>query len=150
MKLTQDTIIAILDAITGAGGPFDPAALFVGVYQSIVDNGQATAMADVTEGTGDMAIRIDVTAWGAFIRMNNNKWYQQATPPAIFAPADETEAQTIAGWFLASAASAGTLKAWGAFPAPIEVIDSHSQITIIPRIVCDPAGVWSSEVVIDG
>jgi len=149
MKMNEETIVALLNEITEAGNHYDPAALFVGVFTDIDDLGQLTHMAQITEATGDASTRVDVTAWGAPIRMNNGKWYVQCNV-AIFKIADSSEAQTIKGWFFNSAGAAGVLKGWGLFPTPIELLDEFSQITIVPRLVLDPNAQWSAEVVIDG
>lgn len=149
IKLTDAVLQAILNQVIAALGPFNPAALFLGVATAVNDQGSATTLADITEGAGDLATREAVTPWGTPYKMANGDWVVDG-PLCTFKPADATEAATISHFFYASAAVAGTLKAWGALSTPVQLVDGNSQLTIIPRLVVDKTGVWSAEAHFNG
>lgn len=149
MVLTDAMLEAMLLHITDTGGPFDPAALFAGVFQSIDDQGVATVQGDVTEGAGDAATRVALTPWGAPHKMQDGRWGIDA-PVAEFRVASAAEAQTLAGWFINTAGVAGTLKGFGYFPDPIPLVDENSYVAVVFRLTIDPEGRWSAEVVYNG
>lgn len=142
MKQTGAVLKATLEKAIAAGAPYDPAALFLGVYTAIVDNGQDTDMTDVTEGTGDLATRVAVTPWSAVYKLSDGRWCADG-PLCTFSPASAAEAQVIVGWFMNSAAAAGTLKSWEPLPSARSLIDENSDLKIIPRLTIDPDGRFS-------
>lgn len=139
IKQTDAVLQAWLTRATGTGGPYDPAALFLGVATALVDNGALTTMSDVTEGTGDLADRVAVTAWSDPYKMNDGRWVVDG-PVCPFAVASSSESQTVTHWFLNSASSAGTLKAYASLSTAVPLPDEKKQLNIIPRITIDPAG----------
>lgn len=149
MKMTSAVLKAILDVIVAADGPFDPAAAYLGVFTAIDDKGQATALSDVTQATGDAATRVHVTPWSSSYKLSDGRWVADG-PVCAFRIGDSTEHQVIIGWFLASAGTAGTLKAWGLLPQAVELVDEFTGLQVIPRVTVDPAGRWSAEVVYNG
>lgn len=142
MKQAAATLKAWLEKAIAATGPFDPAALFIGVYTAITDNGQDTVQADVTEGTGALATRVAVTPWSAVYKLADGRWCADG-PLCTFSPASAAEAQTVAGWFLNSAAAAGTLKAFEPLPSARPLPDENADLKIIPRLTIDPDGRFS-------
>lgn len=142
LKQTDATLKAWLQRAVAAGGPYDPASLFLGVYTAIVDNGAATDLADVTEGTGDLATRQAISAWGTPYKMVDGRWVVDAAAKT-FRVADETEAQIVTGYFLASLVTAGVLKAWDNLATPANLEDEDRAVTIAVRLSIDPLGRFS-------
>lgn len=149
IKQTDAVLKAWLERAIATGGPYDPAALFMGVFTAIDDHGVNTVIGDLTEGTGDLATRVAVTPWGASHKLSDGRWAADG-PPCSFTPADDTESQLVTGWFLASASTAGTLKAWATIAEGVSLANEFRTLTVIPRICVDPSGRWSAEVVYDG
>lgn len=149
MKHTDAVLQAILARAIAAAGPFDPAALFLGVATAITDLGVNTTMAQVTEATGAMLTRVAITPWGTPYKLASGSWVVDG-PIAIFAPASAAEAQVLSHWFLASAAVAGTLKSFEALTPARTMSDENSQLNIIPRLTVDPTGNVAVSIVFDG
>lgn len=149
LKQTDATLAAWLAKAIATGGPYDPAATFLGVATAIVDKGALTQQSDITEPTGAMATRLAVTSWGTPHKLNDGRWVVDAAP-MTFQPADETEHAILVGFFLNSAATAGTLKCFNFFPSAIELIDHTRTLSIVMRLAIDPKGNYSAEVVYNG
>lgn len=149
MKQTDAVLQAWLDRATAVGGPYDPAALFLGVATAVNDMGASTVQADVTEGGGALATRVAVTPWSAAYKMADGRWVKDG-PPCSFTPASAAEAATITHWFLNSAAAAGTLKAFGQIGEGVNLPDENHTWTIVPRLTIDPNGRFSAEVTWNG
>lgn len=149
MKQTGAILKAWLQRVIATGGPYDPAALFAGVYQSITEHGEDTVLADLVEGTGDVATRVALTPWGSVYKLDDGRWAVDAIP-ATFVPNDSTEAQIVRGSFLATAGTAGTLKAWDDLPTPANLADENSHVTIVWRLTIDPDGRFAANIVWDG
>lgn len=146
MTQTDATLRAWLERAIAIGGPFDPAALFLGVATAVDDLGALTAMGDVTEATGAMATRQAIAGWTAPYKLNDGRWVADADP-LYFSPANAGEAQALSHYFLASAAVAGTLKAFKPFAPPRNMVDQNSEVAIIVRVTIDPAGRFDTDVV---
>lgn len=149
MQLCDNALQGILAGITETGNIFDPAATYVGVATALTDNGQLTTMTDVTEGTGDLATRQAVTAWGSPYKLVDGRWAVDG-PLMSFRVADNTEAQTITNWFLASASTAGTLRGFGLISPPANLPDEFAEWSIVLRLTVDPDGRWSAEITFNG
>lgn len=149
MKLVGATLEAILAVLTGAGGPFEAAAVWLGVAESIVDNGQATTLSDVTAATGAVATRTEITDWTQPFVLVDGRWAANGTA-GTFRPASSAQSQTISAWYLADALAAGNLVAYGFFNGPIALPDENYAVQIVPRLTIDPDGRWSANVVING
>lgn len=149
LKQTDAVLLAWLSKAIAATGPYDPASTFLGVGTAVEDHGVNTVLADITEGAGALATRVAMTAWGAPYKLADGRWAVDG-PPAHFRPADVTEQQTVAVMFYASAAVAGTLKAFNDVVPSVSLLDENYAVTIYPRLTIDPAGNFSAEVVIDG
>lgn len=149
IKQTDLTLEAWLVRATAATGPYDPAALYLGVMGGVADKGGLTAMADIIPATGAMATRKAVTPWGTPYKMNDGRWVVDG-PLLTFTPLDASEAQSVVGFYLASALTAGVLKAWALFPESISAGDETHRVSIIPRLTIDPLGRFSAEVVFNG
>lgn len=146
IKQTDAVLQAWLARAIALGGPYDPAALFLGVATAAVDNGAATVQADITEATGAMATRIAVTPWGAPYKLADGRWVADG-PVCNFSPLNETEAQVLNWWFLNGAAAAGVLKAFAAISPGKSMNDENSNLAVIPRLTIDPEGRFSAEVI---
>lgn len=138
-QLVRDQIDGILAALIATGGPYDPAGLWVGVYQSIVDNGIETVMADVTAPTGAAATRQAVT-WGTPYQLTDGSAVVDSTAK-IFRPTG-SETGVAAGAYLADALTSGNLLQYFRENDPANIDASHPY-TVILRLVVDPAGRWS-------
>lgn len=149
MQQTDLILKAWLQRAIAAGGPYDPAALFLGVAVAVTDNGVNTVQADVTEATGDMATRQAIAAWGAPHKLNDGRWCVDAAPKT-FLPADSTEAQILSHWFLNTAAAAGTLKAFKPFAPPVNLPDENYSVSITVRLTVDPDGRFDQSVITNG
>lgn len=141
LTLTDAVLEEILLAVTGAGGSLDPTATYLGVATAIVDAGQATDLADITEATGAMATRIAVTPWGTPYKMQDGRWCRDS-PKFVFRPASAAESQTIVGHFLADASTAGNLLGFDQYVSPYPLPNEDRALSIIIRVVVDPDGRW--------
>ena len=148
LKQADATLRAWLERAVAVGGPYDPAALFIGVYTAVVDAGAATTLADVTEGTGAIATRQAITAWSAPYKLLDGRWCCDAAGKT-FKVASAAEAQIVTGYFLASAAVAGTLKGFDSI-APANLSDENRAVTIATRLTIDPLGRFSVSQVWNG
>lgn len=146
MTLTDTQMSDILTALTAAGGPFDPAALFLGVATGLVDNGGATVIGDVTPATGAMATRQGVTPWSASAKLTDGRWYKDG-PLLTFSPASAAETQLLTHWFLADAAVAGNLLAFKPLVPTQQMPDETRDLKILMRLTVDPSGRWDAAVV---
>lgn len=149
MPITAAQRDAILASISEATEAFDPAAVFVGLFTAIVDNGYATLIGDITEPAGTGFARQAVTSWGTAYVMTDGRAVRDG-PPLDFRPADDTEATTVIGWFYASLVTGGVLLEFGYFDAPIPLPDEFAVVTVIPRLTVDPLGRWEANVVYNG
>lgn len=64
LKLTKFELAAIMDALIDTGGPLDPAAVWVGIFETVVDTGPNTVLADLTRPALADYPRQPITAWG--------------------------------------------------------------------------------------
>jgi len=143
VQITATLRNGIMAGITEAGNILDPAAVFVGVFESIVNNGLATVIGDVTQPAGDPGDRSAVTTWAAANVMTDGRLVRDA-PARVFRPADDTESTTVQGWYIASAATDGTLLGFGFFTTPIPLPDENSSVTVVVRVTVDPDGRWDA------
>jgi hypothetical protein len=139
----------IMAGIIEAGNILDPAAVFIGVFSAINDVGRATILADITRPTGLGFNLTAVTTWGAQHNLTDGRRAVDA-PVKVFSPVDNTEATTVLGWYVASAATAGTLYQFGYFPSAIPLPDESSQVTVVLRFTVDPNARWDATVSING
>lgn len=148
----KQTDIVLQEWLTGAiaiGGPYDPAATWVGLASAIDDKGPATAMADVTEAPGGLATRVKVTAWSAPTKLPDGRWCVDG-PLCKFTPASAADAGIPSHYFYASALVAGNLKAWHPILPGINLIDNTTALSMVPRLTIDPAGNFEASVVFAG
>lgn len=150
MPMTATERDAIMATLIDTGGAWDPAGLYIGVYESIVDQGLATDMDDVTEPTGDLGDRQAVTTWaGPDIKTDGAACV--SSPARRFSPADYTEGTTIQGVYVADAAADGNLLFWWPIATPIELPDETTAVYVVLRLFVDPYGNrWLEPVVYNG
>lgn len=149
MKQTAASMQAWLTTITDTGNLYDPADTYVGVATAVDDQGQATALADVTQATGASATRVLITAWSDPYPMEDGRWAVDG-PIAQFQQGGGDDAQTITNWFLADAATLGVLKAWGTVDPPRTLLPDGAIFSIVVRLTIDPDGRFSQEVYWNG
>lgn len=145
MQITQAVLFDSLDALVATGGPFDPAALWLGVASVIVNNGLNTVLADITPGIGTLATRKAIATWGPTYLTKNG--LASADAPALtFTPTTSADADTIVGWYLADALTAGNLVGFGLLPLPVTLNGPENILTIAMRLTQDPLGRWDATV----
>lgn len=149
MQLTEAVLRAILTRMTAAGGPFDPAACFVGVATTIADHGTATVQADVTEPVGDAATRVAITAWSAIYPLSDGRFATDGDL-CVFNQGTGDDPVTIQYTFFNTAGAAGTLKGFTPLLPPIDLRDGGAPLSVVPRLTVDPQGNWSADVIWDG
>lgn len=149
MQLTSTQLYAAIADLIAAGASFDPAAVFVGVFVSITDSGLDTLITDVVMPPTSVAVRKAVTAWGAPHSLLNGSVAVDG-PAMSFSPASSADATTVAGWYIASLATAGVLLGFGYFPEPIALPDEFSEAGILLRLTLDPQGQWDANVYWNG
>jgi hypothetical protein len=146
---TQAVRKARLVEILATGGIYDPVTCFVGLYTAVTGHGENTVLADLTQATGAMATRQEVTTWTTPYLLADGSWVADS-PTMEFRPADGTEAQTVQGLFIASLIAAGVLKAYWPFPAPVELLDHDHAVSVIIRVRVDPRGQSDANIVFGG
>jgi hypothetical protein len=146
---TDAVLKAWLSNAIKATGPYDPAKLFLGVAQNIVDNGPLTTMADVTQAKGNMAVRVPVTPWTTEYKLTDGRWVVDG-PVCRFAPLDATETQVVSFYFLADDVLAGNLLAWGSLGRAFEVMDQTNAVSLVPRLCMDGSGDFENTEVFEG
>lgn len=149
MKLTDPMMKSILARAIATGGPFDPIITHVALAREVIDNGPETTMADVTEATGGVAVRVPVTAWSAPHRLNDGRWAVDG-PVCQFAPDDASEAQSVTAWIYVNALTAGALMGFHDFGDGYGLADEFSSLSIVPRLCIDPQGRFDASVIING
>lgn len=146
--LERDVILA---ALIAADGPWDPAAVFVGVFVSVTDLGIETEIGDLVVPTGAPGVRQPVTTWSDPSVKGDGR--ALVTGPVMeFRPASALQATTVAGWYVADALTAGNLLTFGMFPdGPVPLPDETSSVDVVLRLVVDPEnGEWTSTIVFNG
>lgn len=143
MQLTQRLLDGIMAGITETGNILDPAAVFVGLMTAVSDSGLNTVIGDITEPTGDPGVRIAITAWGTAYRLVNGCVVRDG-PSMTWRPADNTEACTVIGWYMADAITAGNLLSFGLFPVPYFLPDENYSASVVARVTVDPSGQWDA------
>lgn len=149
MKLTDATLLAMLEALIDTGAPLDPADTYLGVATALDDLDEATVQADVTYATGAMATRKLITAWGDPYKLADGRWAVDSGL-LTFRPASSAEAQTLTHWTLSDAATAGVLKAFGQVSPNANLPDQFSEWGVVVRVTLDPDARWSAEVQFNG
>lgn len=149
MQITAATRDAMLANLIETGNVLDPVTCFVGVGTALNNQGIATVLADITQATGALATRQEVTEWSDVFLLDNGCAVVNG-PLMTFAPASSAQAQTIACWYIASLATLGTLKAFGIIAPPVPLPDEMASWSIVLRVTLDPNGTWSAEVVFNG
>lgn len=141
---------AILAALIDTGGPWDPAAVFVGLFVSIDDHGVSTVIGDVTAPTGDPGDRQAVVTWSdPHVKADGRAMVD--SPVLRWTPADDTEATVVAGWYTATLVTGGVLYRFGYFDNAIALPDETASVALVVRFTVDPInGKWDATVVMNG
>lgn len=141
---------AILARLIAAGGPWVATAVYLGVFETITPNGLNTNIASITVPPGGMATRQAVTTWSASHIMNDGRAAVDS-PSKEFRPASSAEATALQGWYLADAATAGNLIAWGTFPQTINLADETRAAFVVARLAVPPlGGEWAEAIAMNG
>lgn len=141
---------AIMAALIDTGGPWDPTTLYIGLAEAINDNGIDTVMADVTEPAGTAGDRQAVTTWtGAHVKTDGAAMVD--SPMRTFRPTDYTEATTVSYWYVADAATAGNLVAFGPIAPPISLPDEDYAVSIVLHAIVSPETLrWFEATIMNG
>jgi hypothetical protein len=150
MSMTKAARDAILAALTAEDGPWDPAAVFVGVFSDITPHGLNTVRADLTVPAGAGFAADAVTTWSSpHVKTDGRAMVD--SPVQEFRPANAGEGTTLRGWFVADAAVAGNLLFWGTFRDLIPLSDETRALRLVLRLAVDPeGGQWADVVVMNG
>ena len=149
MQLTESALSAILANISATGGAFDPADSYLGIFTAIVDSGLDTVMADVTPADATAYPTQVLTSFGTAYSMIDGRKVRDA-PGKTFRAPDDTTPTVALGWYLSDASTAGVLKGFGFFDAPVNLPNEDAAVTVVFRLTVDPLGRWSAEVVFNG
>lgn len=149
MQLTRTLIDNIMAAVTAAAGPIDDADTFLGAFTAINDQGLATTLADLTLPPGALATAVDIGTFNAAYFLQNGQPVRDADPVTI-RPASSAEATTVIGWYIANAAAAGDLLAFGYFAGPIPLPDEFSAVTVILRVTIPDVQGWDVSINYNG
>jgi len=148
--ITNATRDAILAALIETGNIADPVDLFVGVFETLTNNGRFTVLSDLVMPAGaGLATRQPVATWSD-PHVKPNGLAMVDSPALEFRPANAGEGTTVQGWYVANDLVAGALVAFGLFPAPVPLPDQTAAVTVVYRLTVDPDGTWDSTVVYNG
>lgn len=139
MQLVRAQIDEILAHLIDTGGPFDPASVFVGVAQELVNNGINTVIGDITPPDGDAGDRLPLT-WGTPYELNDGSAVVDSNV-FNFAPG-VGESGTVVAVYLADAATSGALRSYMVEQPPVTISEHHTYSAVL-RLVVDPRGRWS-------
>lgn len=141
---------AILADLIATGGPWDPAATFLGVADSIDDRGLATAVADIHAPPTSLAVRQAVTTWST-PHVKSDGRAMVDSPSRRFSPASSADGTVIGAYYVADALTAGNLMFFKGIPGGIPLPDNTASMTIVLRLVVDPVnGTWEASIVFNG
>lgn len=149
VQIVEATLAAVAGDVVATGGAFDPTGCFLGVGTALVDLGTATELTNITQATGGLATRQEVTAWSGPFTMADGTIYYEG-PRMIFHPSSEDAGSILVVWFLATALTAGELIAYGAITPPANLSLSTDAWTIVLRITIGAGAVGSAEIQANG
>lgn len=149
LKMTSLQAKAVLEALIAEDGAWDPAAVFVGIYTAVNNQGVNTVIGDITPPGGSTATRQAVTTWTAPTLLSNGSWAADS-PPIEFRPATTGDATTLHGFYLATAVTAGALMFFGAVSPPVSLPGPDVAWNVVVRLIVDPSGKWDVSVMWNG
>lgn len=149
MQVTRRTVDGVLAAAIAATKILVPTAVFVQPYAVGPINTPPAVAADFGFPTVAALAPVAVGAWGAVQYLLDGRSCI-AGPAITFAVAGPADAITVLGFALGDDSVMTNILAWEPFVTPINLLDQHHPLTIIPRICLDPAGPWGADVIIDG
>lgn len=145
MQLTAYALASALEDLIAVSGIFDPADVWVGLYQTVQPNGVNTTLANIMAATGNLSALVQVTEWSPV--------YVEKSGPEVcdaqvmrFSPASSADAQTIAGVYLMSAETGGNLLGYIPLPAAVDLLGPESMLSFVLRLTLDPTGQWDASV----
>jgi hypothetical protein len=149
MQITAATLAAAMGDLVATGGAFDPVGCFIGLATQITNVGLNTDISDVTEATGGLATRQEITAWtGPFELADGSVYYDG--PRMIFHPTSGDAGQVVTQWYMATAITAGALIGFGNITPPVNFAGPLDALTFVMRLTLDPSGQWSAEFYANG
>lgn len=148
MQLTSYALASALEDLIAASGIFDPADVWVGVYQTVVDQGLNTSYADITPCTGSLTPLQQVTQFGPVYQ---DKAGVEVCDAGVmrFTPQTTADAQTIQGIYLMSASTGGNLLGFVPFPSSVPLGGPQNILSVVFRLTLDPTGQWDATVTWD-
>lgn len=149
MQPTIKMLDAVLSDLIATGGIFDDTACWMGLYTAINNQGVNTVLADLTQATGAMATRQPLGAWGSVHHKSDGRSVVDNIP-ILWSPASSSESQTVQGFFIADALTAGNLICFEPLANPLPMPDQFALLTIIFRLVADPMANWDATVIYNG
>lgn len=148
MQLTSYALASALEDLIAVSGIFDPADVWVGCYSTVVDQGLATTVADVTPCTGSLAPLQQVSEWSP---VYTDKAGVEVCDAGVmrFTPSSTADAQTVQGIYLMSAASGGDLLGFVPFATSVPLAGPQNILSVVVRLTLDPSGQWDATVTWD-
>lgn len=122
-------------------------ACLIGLYTAIDAKGLDTTFADVTAPAGDLGRQDDGIGWPQLDQNAQNRRVAIAAP-ITWRPADASEGETVAGWYLVADEPGQPLLAWEDFDEPIALPDENSSVTVVMRMRTPAEANWGRAVVI--
>src|SRR6201996_1924633 len=149
MGMTSGLLADYAASIVATDGPLDPAATWIGVFQSLSDNGLATVLSDLVMPTGSLATRLPLTSWAGPYQLGDGSIYYES-PAKIFVPATSADFSNIGGWYLADALTAGELLYYSVIYPSIPLVTTMSALTILVRMSVPSIGTYDVSIDVDG
>lgn len=149
MQITAATLAAAMGDLVATGGAFDPVGCFIGLATAVANAGLNTDIGNVTEATGGLAVRQEVTAWTGPFELSDGTVYYDG-PRMIFHPTSGDAGQVVTNWYMATAITAGALIGFGNISPSVNFAAPTDALTFVMRLTLDPNGVWSAEFYANG
>lgn len=149
MQITNATQDAVAGDLVATGGAFDPVGCFIGVGTAIADKGSLTVLSDITQATGGLATRQEITTWSGPFTLRDGTVYYEG-PRMIFHPTSGDAGSIIVVWFMATASTAGNLIGFGYITPPATLDNATDAWTFVMRLTVGTTAVGSDEIQANG
>ncbi len=152
MNPTQSLLSAMLaQTSTPTTGVLYETNLFVGIAQNITVQSPTseTTWEDVAPCTGSLSLGVTVGPWLGPYPLNDGSEVLEGEI-LRFTPATSVDNQAAAYWWIANAATGGTLMGFEALPETFNLIAGGDPLSIIPRLSLTPTALGSVSQVYDG
>lgn len=145
MQLVRSALNSALTDITATGATFDPAALWIGIFSAVVDNGVDTVIGDVTAPDVADYPRQAITAWGTVYSLTDGSPVRDDATKT-FTPPDDVTPTSVVGVALYDALTAGNLVGFKLLSVPVSLNTTADRFSIALRLTLDQSGRWDVSV----